>query len=259
MRGGPAGIAASARCWRMASSERGSSSPGGVEHAVEHEGSGWRTPSSASSPRVRSASASAVCSGRLTSISVVTVGRRARRDAGGVEVALRRRPASGPRQEVPEVLVSMKPLHARGQRQQAQGVARGRGVEDDVVVARRSPSGSPSSSANSSNAAISTVQAPDELSSMLATAVVGQQPAVGTDDPLAICGAPRPRDRCSSRAAPARRRWPPGAAAASEVSSTSSRFDAGSVVTSSTRPAAVGERDGGRAGKSRSCPCRPCR
>ena len=72
------------------------------------------TPSAASSSLVRSASASADASGRLTSTTVVIARIAERRQARPVESRWLCRPASGPRHDVPVVFVSMKPVHAAG-------------------------------------------------------------------------------------------------------------------------------------------------
>ena len=92
-------------------------------------------PAPASSARVRSASASAVRSGRLTSTSVVSCGSPSALDAGGVEVALilqsRQRAQAGD----PGCVGVDEPRPRGGQREQPQRVTGRRGVEDDVVIA----------------------------------------------------------------------------------------------------------------------------
>ena len=63
---------------------------------------------------IRSASASAVRSGRATSTSVVACGSESARTLAAYSSRWSCSAASGPRQEVPEVLVSMNPVQAAG-------------------------------------------------------------------------------------------------------------------------------------------------
>ena len=134
------------------------------------------TPRAASSSRVRSASRSAAASGAADQHhgGLRRVGQT--RHGRGIERLLLLQP--GQRAEAGGAagggVDELAP--GRGQGQQAQGVAGGRGVEDDVIELARSPAGSPSSLENSSKAAISTVQAPENCSSMLAMAAAGRMP-----------------------------------------------------------------------------------
>ena len=78
--------------------------------------------------RVRSASASADGpDGPPGPASSRAIGKR--RVRGGVKRCCALSPASGPRHDVPAVLVSMNVVHARGQLEQAQRVTRRRRVE----------------------------------------------------------------------------------------------------------------------------------
>jgi hypothetical protein len=79
---------------------------------------------------------------------------------------------------VPPTLASMKPVHAAGSssRRSVWPVgAVSKTTWSNAAVAASSPS----SFENSSNAAISTVQAPESCSSMLATATAGSTPRYG--------------------------------------------------------------------------------
>ncbi len=73
------------------------------------------------------------------------------------------------------MLVAMKPVHALGSRS-SRSVWPVGAVSKTTWSKRAVVAGSPSSFANSSNAAISTVQAPDSCSSMLASALSGSTP-----------------------------------------------------------------------------------
>ena len=94
-------------------------------------------------------------------------------------------PESGPRHDVPPTFVSMKLVHAAGsssRRSVCPVGAVSKMTWSNSAVAPRSPS----SFENSSNAAISTVHAPESCSSMLATATAGSTPRYGPDDALAV-------------------------------------------------------------------------
>ena len=138
----------------------------------------FRTPSAASSALVRAASESAERSGRVTSTIVVRVGSESASTVAWYSARCFSSPASGPRQLVPKALCSTNPV-------QAEGSVRSRSVCPVGAVSNRTWSnsavaaGSPSSRANSSNAAISTVQAPESCSSMLFTAAGGRSSRYG--------------------------------------------------------------------------------
>jgi hypothetical protein len=85
-----------------------------------------------------------------------------RAEAGGIALALLQKAAPGARQL-----------------QQADGVAGGRGVENDVVEVGRVRCASTSRAVNSSKAAISVVQAPESCSSMPRTTASGSTPRTG--------------------------------------------------------------------------------
>ena len=96
----------------------------------------WRRiPAPASSPRVRSASASAVCSGRLTSTSAVVCAVAERADAGGVELALLLQAGERTQARHAGRVGIDESAPGRGQRQQPQRVPGRRGVEDHMVIA----------------------------------------------------------------------------------------------------------------------------
>ncbi len=164
------------RAWRWRSSSASAS--------VSLRSLAWKTPlsasrwfsmpSSASSPRLRSASASAEGSGRLTSTIVVRAGSVSAANVASYSERCDSRPASGPRQEVPVVFVAMNSLHALGSRS-SRSVWPVGAVSKITWSKPAVASGEPSSRANSSKAAISTVQAPESCSSMLATAVAGSR------------------------------------------------------------------------------------
>ena len=130
------------------------------------------------------------------------------------------------------VLVSMKPFQAEGNDNSRSvcpvGAVSNRTWSKSAVVP-----GSPKSRENSSKAAISTVQEPESCSSMLMMAASGSTPRYG----------PTRRSRYSRAAASGStfKAHRPGTSGTgvglppSETPSTSSRFDAGSVLTSSTR------------------------
>ena len=94
--------------------------------------------------------------------------------------------------------------------------------------------GSPSSLVNSSKAAISTVHAPESCSSMLATAASGSTPRYGPTT--------RSRYACAEASGSMFSADRPGTSGTgvgtpfSCTPNTSSRFEAGSVLTSNTRP-----------------------
>ena len=99
-----------------------------------------------------------------------------RGDALRVERPLALEPGERPQARGAAGVLVEEPGPGRRQRQQAQRVPGGRGVEDDVVEARAVAAASPRRRVNSSNAAISTVHAPDSCSSMLRSAASGSTP-----------------------------------------------------------------------------------
>ena len=136
------------------------------------------TPSCASSARVRSASTRNERSGRATSTSVVCAGSRSASFDAAYRALCALRPDSGPRHDVPPTLASMNVDHAAGSsssRSVCPVGAVSKITWSNAAVATLSPS----SFENSSKAAISTVQAPESCSSMLATATAGNTPRYG--------------------------------------------------------------------------------
>ena len=115
---------------------------------------------------------------RATRISRVRAGIGQRVDGGLVLRALLFQP--GQRTEARGIALARfeETAPGAGQLQQADGVAGRRGVEDDVVVTVGQAL-SVSSAVNSSNAAISVVQAPDSCSSMPLTTASGSTPRTG--------------------------------------------------------------------------------
>ena len=147
---------------------------GGVEHAVERE----ELVAHADAGELRAGALGLGERGPLRAADQherrdLRVAERA--DAGGVELALVLQAGQRTQAGDPGGVGVDEAGPRRGQREQPQRVTGRRGVEDDVVKAG-GRFGSPSSAANASNAAISTVHAPDRLSSMLDSAESGSSP-----------------------------------------------------------------------------------
>ena len=174
----PAGIAASAPAPRACMARAIGSGDASSLNTPFSARRRFDTPSSASSPRVRSASRSAAVSGRLTSTTVVCAGSDKRCTVAAYNAFCFSSPASGPRQEAPPVESAMNSLHADGSvsRRSVWPV----GAVSKITWSNSAVlSGYPSSLENSSNAAISTVHAPENCSSMLAMAAGGRIPRYG--------------------------------------------------------------------------------
>ena len=135
----------------------------------------WTIPWARSSPEVRSASWSAARSGRVMSTRVVRWGSPRAASAAAKQSFSRVSPEWGPRHEAPVGVVAEEVAPGPGQAEQPEGMARGGGVEHHVIEAL-APSLLPRSPANSSNAAISTVQAPDSSSRIFSTSASGTLP-----------------------------------------------------------------------------------
>src|ERR1017187_486667 len=181
---------------------------------------------------VRSASASAARCARLTRTSVVRAPSASEATAFSYTTRCFSKPDSGPRQELPVVLLSRNPFHAPGSDNKRSvcpvGAVSKRTWSKSVVA-----SGWPSSLENSSKAAISIVQAPESCSSMPRTMASGSLPRYGPTSfsRYAIAAAAGSMFNAASRGTLA-------IAVGVEVRltpSTSSRLEAGSVLTSNTR------------------------